>query len=36
MLRHRRFDFEPDRLAETPFAQFRFDREQQVVGFVLL
>ena len=36
VLGHAAFDLEPHRLAEAAALQFRFDRAQQIVGFVLL
>ncbi len=36
VLRHAAFDLEPHRLAEAAAAQLRFDRAQQIVGFVFL
>ena len=34
--RHRPLDLEPDRLAEAPPAELLLDRQEQVVGLVLL
>ena len=35
-VRHRPLDLEPDRLAEAPAAELLLDRQEQVVGLVLL